>query len=96
MIEIKPIDVPTKGVGKYFQTCSLKIDINTRSEAAPTFYWEVRTGIPYMIDEQETEVPGEVVLEGNIKMTQEEYALWSDDDNYVIDWALNKLGFEKI
>jgi hypothetical protein len=26
-------------------------------------------------------------------MTQAEYAAWGDDDTYVINWALAKLGF---
>lgn len=96
MIEIKPIEVPTKGIGKYFSIKSHQIDINVKSEATPVFYWEVRAAIPYAIDSTPSEILGATVLEGNIQMTKEEYSEWTSDDNYVIDWALAKLGFEKI
>lgn len=95
MIKIKPIEVPTKGTAKYFEIRCLQIAINKASEAAPTFYWAARKATPYAIDEVQTEIPGEVLLEGNLSMTKEEYAQWGDDDSYVVDWALTKLGFEE-
>lgn len=93
MTKIQPVDVPTKGIGKYFSITCLQINIKKSSEATPTFYWEVKSAIPYAIDEVQTEIPGSTILEGNLAMTKEEYALWSADDSYVIDWALAKLGF---
>ena len=95
MIKIKPVNVPTKGIGKYFEIHCLQIAINKTSEAAPTFYWGVKSATPYAIDEVQTEIPGQTLLEGNVSMTKEEYALWGDDDSYVVDWALAKLGFEE-
>ena len=29
-------------------------------------------------------------------MNQETYANWGTDDEFVIDWALNELGFTKV
>ena len=92
MIKIQAVDVPTKGVGKYFGITCLQINLKKNSEAAPSFYWEVKTALPYAVDEVQTEIPGVTVLEGNLAMTKEEYALWSNDDSYAIDWALAKLG----
>jgi hypothetical protein len=93
MIKIQPIEIPTKGIAKYFTLRCLQIDLKQSSEAAPTFYWELKTAIPYAIDEVQTEIPGESILDGNLHMTAEEYASWGSDDNYVLNWACNQLNF---
>lgn len=93
MIKIEDVVVPSKGTGKYFAIKCLNLDINKSSESAPTFYWEVKKASPYAIDEVQTEIPGETILNGNLSMTKEEYVSWNNDDTYVIDWALAKLGF---
>lgn len=96
MVKIEDVIVPSKGTGKYFGIKCLNLDLNKSSEATPSFYWEVKTGVPYAIDEVQTELPGEVILNGNLNMSNEEYALWANDDAYVIDWALEKLGFVEV
>ena len=96
MIKIENVIVPSKGTGKYFGIRCLNLDIKKTSEASPTFYWEVKKAIPYAIDEEQVEIPGETILDGNLSMTQEEYSQWTNDDSYVIDWALGKLGFVEI
>ena len=93
MVKIENVIVPSKGTGKYFAIKCLNLDLKKSSEAAPNFYWEVKKAVPYAVDEVQTELPGETILEGNLSMTKEEYALWGADDAYVIDWALDKLGF---
>jgi hypothetical protein len=93
MVKIENVIVPSKGTGKYFAIKCLDLDLNKSSEASPTFYWEVKKATPYAIDEVQIEIPGEVILNGNLSMTTDEYALWGNDDAYVIDWALAKLGF---
>jgi hypothetical protein len=93
MIKIQDVIVPTKGTAKYFSIKCLQIDVNKSSEASPVFYWAVKKATPYAIDEVQTEIPGETLLEGNLSMTKEEYALWGADDSYAVDWALAKLGF---
>jgi len=92
MIKILPVEIPTKGIAKYFNLRCLQIDLKKSSEAAPSFYWELRKAVPYAIAEVQIEIVGETLLEGNLHMTSEEYSLWSNDDSYVIDWALDKLG----
>lgn len=93
MVKIENVVVPSKGTGKYFSIKCLNLDLKKSSEATPIFYWEVKKAVPYAIDEVQTELPGETILDGNLNMTKEEYALWGTDDSYVIDWALAKLGF---
>jgi hypothetical protein len=99
MILISPIDVPTKGTGKIFEIEVIRSSVNASSTATPTFYWSVKTEIieaPQESDEQPIKRVGPSVLEGNLQMTSEEYSLWAADDNYVIDWALEKLQFTRI
>ena len=96
MTKIEPIEVPTQGIGKYFTLKCLQIDLKKSSEAAPTFYWELKTAVPYAVDEVQTEIPGTTILAGNLYMTVEEYAVWGADDSYAINWALNKLGFVEL
>ena len=95
MIKIQPVEIPTKGTAKYLEVRCLQIGINKLSQASPTFYWAVKKATPYAIDEVQTEIPGETLLEGNLNMTNEEYAERAADDSYVVDWALAKLGFEE-
>ena len=93
MIKIQPIEIPTKGIAKYFSIKCLQIDLKKSSEAAPSFYWEVKKAVPYAIAEVQIEIAGLTLLEGELHMTTAEYAEWSNDDSYVINWALAKLGF---
>jgi len=89
MIKIQDVIVPTKGTAKYFNLLALNFPPNPTSV---TFYWSIY---------EESEVnanelgPTKLVLEGDLIMDQETYANWGTDDEYVIDWALNQLGFTK-
>ena len=96
MIKIENVVVPSKGTGKYFTIDCLQIKLNRQSKFAPTLYWEVKKATPYAIDEVQVEIPGDTILSGNLHMTEEEYAQWTLDDGYVIDWALDKLGFVEV
>jgi hypothetical protein len=94
MIKIQDINIPTKGIGKYFLIKVISLDL---PNSTPTFYWQVQTEFIDIgeADEQPTAMPGFNVIEGNLTMTESEYALWGTDDNYVVDWALEKLGFTR-
>lgn len=96
MTKIEDVIVPSKGTGKYFFLRCLNIDLKKSSEASPSFYWEVKNAVPYAIDEVQVEIAGQTILDGNLSMTKEEYALWGTNDSYAIDWALGKLGFVEI
>jgi hypothetical protein len=94
--QIQDVIVPTKGVGKYFVITLIQLSLPGTSA---TFYWQVlneTTQPGNEADEQPSKFPGSMVLEGNLTMNEEEYALWGTDDNYVINWALEKLNFQKI
>lgn len=96
MTKIQDVVIPSKGTAKYFSIKCLNLDIKKSSEATPTFYWGIQTEVSNTMNEVETLVPGQTILDGNLSMTAEEYALWGSDDAYVIDWALAKLGFTEI
>ena len=91
MIKIQDEIVPTKGIGKYFQIHALNFPMNPTSV---TFYWQLFSEITTE-EEIPQAKPGASILDGNLTMTETEYASWASDDNYVIDWALEKLGFTK-
>jgi hypothetical protein len=82
MTQIQPIQVPTKGVGTQFEIRSNGYTINPNKPEPPTFYWQVFS--------EQYQIP---VLEGNINMDVETYSQWGTDDEFVIQWACNQLGF---
>lgn len=88
MIKIQPENVPTKGVGVYFNLLALNFPMNPSSV---TFYWQLFTEI---ITEEQSSA-GQCILDGNLTMDKATYDQWGSDDNYPIDWALNELGFTK-
>jgi hypothetical protein len=95
MIKIEEINVPTKGIGKYFQLTSLGNKINPNKPTSVTFFWEVYTE-ETIVDGETTETgPGVCILVGNITMSAEIYNEWGLDDNFCLDWALNEVGLTK-
>jgi hypothetical protein len=95
MIKIQDVVVPTKGTAKYFNLLALNFPPNPTSVS---FYWSIHEEvvIPAQGETSESYSPGKVVLEGNLNMSAETYASWGEDDQYVIDWALNELGFVEV
>jgi hypothetical protein len=57
-----------------------------------TFYWQLFTEVQ---NEEEENIPGTSILDGNLTMDQETYAQWGTDDEYPVNWALDQLGFIK-
>jgi hypothetical protein len=95
MIKIEDVVVPTKGTAKYFNLLVLNFPPNPTNVS---FYWSIHEEvlIPAEGETPEKSSSGKVVLEGNLNMDSETYANWGTDDEYVIDWALNELGFTKV
>lgn len=87
MTEIKPVPVPTKGIGHYFDIIALNFPMDPQSV---TFYWQVFMQVTL---EDKTLGSGQCILDGNLTMDQATYAGWGNNDSYVIDWACNELGF---
>lgn len=81
MTQIEKIQIPTKGEGSLFTISALNFPMNPTSV---TFYWQVFTN-------EEVQV-----LEGNLTMDSETYNQWSNNDEFVIQWACNLLGFNII
>jgi hypothetical protein len=95
MIKIEDVVVPTKGTAKYFNLLVLNFPPNPTNVS---FYWSIHqeSVTPAQGETPESTSPGKVVLEGNLNMSAETYASWGQDDQYVIDWALNELGFVEV
>jgi len=93
MIKIQDQIVPTKGTGKYFEIQALNFPMNPTSVS---FYWQVFNEETIQNGEEIVTGRGVSILEGNLFMNETEYSSWASDDNYVIDWALAKLGFVEI
>ena len=93
MIKIQDEIVPTKGTGKYFQIQALNFPMNP---TAVSFYWQVFNEETIQNGEDLVTGPGVCVLDGNLSMDKTTYDGWGENDSYVIDWALNELGFTKI
>ena len=93
MIKIQDEVVPTKGTGKYFEIQALNFPMNPKSVS---FYWQLFNEETIQNGEETVTGRGVCILDGNLFMDKITYASWASDDNYVIDWALEKLGFTKI
>lgn len=78
--KIQPISIPTKGSATNFGMRVVGYEVGSTSA---TFYWYAQT------DE------GNALIDGNLTMSSPEIDSWGTDDNYVVDWALNQLGFTK-
>jgi hypothetical protein len=93
MIKILDVVVPTKGTAKYFNIIALNFPMNPTSV---TFYWQIFSEVEETEDELVVSKPGSSLMDGNLVMNAEQYALWSTDDSYVTNWALAELGFTKL
>lgn len=78
--KIQPVTIPTKGFATNF---GMRVIAYILGSDSVTFYWYA-----YSDD-------GNTLLDGNITMTSPDIDNWGTDDTYIIDWALNQLGFIK-
>lgn len=86
MTHIQPINVPTKGTGEFFQLTALNFPMNPQSV---TFYWQVFSS--QIVND--TPVPGQCIIDGNLTMDAETYQQWGNNDQFCIEWACEQLGF---
>jgi hypothetical protein len=95
MTKIENVVVPSKGIGKYFSIRAINIQL---PGTGATFYWEVLTEEtePHESDEQPVKHPGQSILSGNLAMGATDYVEWGSDDQDVINWALQQLGFTEL
>ncbi len=90
MIEIQDVVVPTKGIAKYFNLLALNFPPFPTSVV---FYWSIYAQGVVNVDQLG---PTDLLLDGNLTMNQETYDNWGTNDEYVINWALNELGFVQV
>jgi hypothetical protein len=77
MIQIEPINIPTKGIAS--QMSVLVLNFATNATTATT-YWQ-------LYDEQ-----GTPLLDGNYTMTNEQFATWGTDNNVVNEYVADAIG----
>ena len=87
MIKIQDVVIPTKGTAKYFNIIALNFPMNPTSVS---FYWQIYSEAQ---NEEGENIPGQSLMDGNLTMDQTEYSGWGSDDNYVNEWATEKLKF---
>lgn len=81
MVQIKPLAIPTKGEGT-----QLYVQANSfpTSATTATLYWSILS---------ET---GAQLLDGNLQMTEEQFAGWGEDNNYLNEIVADALNLEII
>ena len=77
MIQIEPLNIPTKGIAS--QMSVLVLNFATNATTAQT-YWQ-------LYDEQ-----GTPLLDGNYTMTEEQFATWGTDNNVVNEYVADAIG----
>lgn len=88
MRKIQPLVFPIKGIATNFE-----LIVNAFSMDAKTANFHYR-----LTSDGDLQLlkAGKVIDEGNLTMTNEEFAEWGADNNYCIQWAANKLGITLI
>jgi hypothetical protein len=82
MIEIQPIQLPN-GIATNLVLKCLTLDMTATTAQ---FYYALCTDIS-----AEYNNASNILLEGNLDMTESEYTQWGADNSYCIQWAANKL-----
>lgn len=77
---IQPVDIPTKGDAVQFNITVYNYELGGSSV---DFAWQIM------------DVNSNVLITGILTMISPDLDNWGTDDEYVIDWALNQLGFIK-
>jgi hypothetical protein len=77
MIQIEPINIPTKGIAS--QMSVLVLNFATNAKTATT-YWQ-------LYDDE-----GTGLLDGNYTMTEEQFATWGTDNSVVNEYVADAIG----
>ena len=77
MIQIEPINIPTKGIASQMSVLVLNFSTNATTT---TTYWQ-------LYDEN-----GTGLLDGNYTMTEEQFATWGTDNNVVNEYVADAIG----
>lgn len=81
MANIQPITIPIKGTATSLNLMVLNFNMNAKT--AVFYYWL-------------NDANGVTMVDGNIEMTEAEFAGWGADNQYCFEWASNKLGLTLI
>ena len=79
MVQIKPLQIPTKGTGTQLYVQANSFPANAKTTM---LYW-------YIANED-----GVNLLDGNLQMTEEQFAAWGEDNNYLNEIVADALNLE--
>lgn len=88
MAKIEPFTLPIVGTANNLMLRVLPFDMEADN---CSFYYELQN-----ITDGQIGNNIELILAGNIEMTEAEYSAWGADNDYCIQWAANKLGLTLI
>lgn len=88
MIKIEPVVFPIKGTATNLDLKVLGFSMDAKTA---TFHYRLTSDGDLQLLKSPT-----VIDEGNLTMTNEEFAQWGSDNNYCLQWAANKLGLTLI
>lgn len=86
--KIQSIVVPTKGTGKYLDVLVLNFPAHSKTVS---LYWAIKEETTSMVEEVETVVAGQTLLEGNLTAPEEVVSVWGTDDSVIVDWVMEQL-----
>lgn len=83
MIQIEEIHLPN-GIATYLILKCLTLDMTATTAQ---FYYG-------LCSDETTNNAANILLDGNLEMSESEYLQWGADNNYCIQWAANKLNLK--
>ena len=87
MKDIQPIQIWKNGVIKTASVLNATI-INDNLSSSCTFYWQLKEA-DGVVDEQTT--AGEVLADGNVTMSGDDYENWDGSNDYAFEYIANQI-----
>ena len=87
MKDIQPIQIWKNGVIKTASVLNATI-INDNLSSSCTFYWQLKE-VDSVVDEQT--IAGEVLADGNVTMSGDDYDNWDGSNDYAFEYIANQI-----
>jgi len=87
MKDIQPIQIWKNGVIKIASVLNATI-INDNLSSSCTFYWQLKES-DSVVDEQT--IAGEVLADGNVTMSGDDYENWDGSNDYAFEYIANQI-----
>jgi hypothetical protein len=89
MAKIQDVTFPILGVANKLSVRVLPFEMDA---STASFYYALHAVTVTTPEEGEPVTSSKLVTEGNLSMTEAEFAAWGADNSYVEEWAAEKLG----